>query len=250
MTCARASRTPARACLRATATVGSTSGSATTHSRSGSTTATGFTSSACSPGTATGCSTRPVPAHCPAGTRSNAAMRRWHFSPRRHVPHALLERLRARPAGGRLQQRADAGGRSVHRRGAAARPPARRLRRELGPHGGQGRDLAAPRPLRRAERRHARRSRPLPRHRSRTRDRDGLAADGRLPRGPSAQRVRVGGAPVRAGSRAAGGPRDGKHADERAVRGTFRRAPRRLARPDARRATAALPSPSARPRMA
>ena len=49
--------------------------------------------------TATGCSTRRGSARCRVGPRIERAMQRWHFSPRRHVPHALLERLRReRPA--------------------------------------------------------------------------------------------------------------------------------------------------------
>ena len=65
-----------------------------------------------------------------------------------------------------LEQRPAAERGAVPRRGAAARAPGGRARRELGPHRRQGRDLAALRRLHRPEPRHGGRPPPLPRHRS------------------------------------------------------------------------------------
>ena len=126
---------------------------------------------------------------CPASEPLERAMRGWFFSTRRHVPtrapRADARRLLARSSLANVQS---ASGGALPRRRSAARPPDGRLRRELGPHGRQGRPLAAPRALRRAERRDARRPRPLPRHRPGARRRHRLAADRRLPPAALARR--------------------------------------------------------------
>ena len=134
-------------------------------------------------------------------------------------PPAALERRRPRDGGVALLRpavRAEAAARGDARRLRGARrdePPVarldavprrcapagrarRRLRRVVGPHGRQGRRLAAPRPLRRAERDHALRPRALPRHRPGADHRDGLAADRRLP--PPAAAGGLRGAPAAA----------------------------------------------------
>ena len=109
----------------------------------------------------------------------------------------LRRACRDEPPGARLD--------AVPRRCAPAGRAGRRLRRVLGSHGGEGRRLAAPRPLRRAERDHALRPRPLPRHRPGEDHDHRLAADGRLP--PSAAAGGLRGAP------AALRPRPGQAAD-------------------------------------
>ena len=75
---------------------------------------------------------------------------------------------------------------------------------------------------------HARRPRPLPRHRAGADRRHGVAADGRLP--PRRPRAAYESCSARYGLDPAlpRRPGDGQHADERAVRGAVRRASRRL----------------------
>ena len=151
-----------------------------------------------------------VPRHRPGGTPAALGRRRP-----RHGGLALLRpavragaaarghacRLRGarrdEPPGARLD--------AVPRRRAPAGRAGRRLRRVLGSHGGEGRRLAAPRPLRRPERDHALRPRPLPRHRPGEDHDHRLAADGRLP--PPAVAGGLRGAP------AALRPRPGQAAD-------------------------------------
>ncbi len=109
------------------------------------------------------------------------AMQRWFFSPRRHVPRRLLETMRAECAAlvvSNVQPRSVVPYLAAARRLDAA---GGRLRRELGSHRRQGRDLAALRALRRPERRDGGRPAAVPRHRPGPRRRHGLAADRRLP---------------------------------------------------------------------
>src|SRR4029079_17886160 len=111
---------------------------------------------------------------------------------------------------------------------------------------------AGPATVRRPERGHARRPRPLPRRRAGPDRGHGLATDGRLPPPPVTHGLR--GPPRRPGARpaAAARARDGEHAHERAVRGSLGRAAPGLVGEDARtRALLAVVSPaSPRPRLA
>ena len=179
-----------RAPRRGAPTGGSTRASATTRSRSGSTCGTASIASGCCRGTGTSSSTRTASARCPCDRPIERAMRRWHFGPRRYVASALRGPARGGATCARPLEPPDAVGDALHRRGPPARPDDGRLRRELGPHGRQGRDLARPRALRRAERAHARRPRPLPRRPGRADRRHGLAAGRRLPRAATARGVR------------------------------------------------------------
>ena len=179
-------------------------------------------------------------------------MVRWHFCTRRYVPRALLARMRADCSALVLSNVQTHAVVPVPPRGAAAGASDRRPRRELGPHGRKGGDRAVLRRLRRPERGHAGRPRPLPRHRPRARRRHRLAADGRLPRdGASRDDYEALLRGLRPRSGAAARARHGQHADERAVRGAIRRADRRVVGGrGARPLLAPLPPASARPRVA
>ena len=110
---------------------------------------------------------------------------RWHYGRLRYVPPPLL-RATARRSGRRScspTSRCTPSSRSSSAHGARA--AARRPRRQLGSHGRQGDRLAAPAPLHRAERRHARRSRALPRHRA------GSASSSRAGRRPTSSTASV-----------------------------------------------------------
>ena len=155
----------------AVSTLPSTGTSATTRSRSGSTTATASTSTGCSPATRTGCSTRLARGRCPrwavARARDGAlalsapaAMSRAGSWRRWSGDCAALVVANVQPQGRRARSSSPPGG-SARARG--------RVRRELGPHRRQGRDLAALRPLPRAEPRDGGRPAPLPRDRPRAR---------------------------------------------------------------------------------
>ena len=100
----------------------------------------------------------------------------------RSAPAARGDARRVR--GARRRERAAAERRAVPRGGAPAGPSRRRLRRELGPHGRQGRDLALLRALHRPERGDGGRPAPFPRHRPEPSRRHRLAADRRLPASP------------------------------------------------------------------
>ena len=200
----------------AASTAGSTGGSATTRSRSGSTTGTASTR-ADAPG-APQLAARLRPRR-PAAARIARSSGRWSAGtsrPRRYVPSALVATAARGAAGARAQQRADAVGGAVPRRRPAARAPARRLRRELGPHGRQGRDLAAARPLRRPERADAGRPRPLPRHRRRAGRRHGWPQTDvfHAPRPRAEYEALLRGYGLDPGQPARA--RDGQHADEHA----------------------------------
>ena len=121
----------------------STSASATTHLRSGSTTATGFTSNACSQGTATGCSTRPCRPTAPRDRRRADAAVALLTAPARSGTVAQA----AEKWTGRRSSSATWRGRWLFVVVAARRLglPSGYVRAS-GPHGGEGRDLAASRP--------------------------------------------------------------------------------------------------------
>ena len=178
----------------------------------------------------------------PRGTSSRA----------RYVPRALREShatglRRARPL-----ERPAAGRRALSRRRAAPRHSARRARRELGPHRRQGRHRTVLRRLRRPERRRcetissatttsrpsgswspAGRRRTSTRARARERSSNASSASYGLDAGTPARR------------------RHGEHADERALRGSLRRAARRLVGGGGPRTDVPpLPAASARPCVA
>ena len=179
-------------------------------------------------------------------------MERWFFSPRRHVPAAVARGDAARLLGPRALERAARERGAVPHGRAAAAAAGRGARRELGPHRRQGRHLAALRPLRRPEPRDGGRPAPLPRDRAGARSRHRLAADRPLPphagRAPSTTRccAATGSTP---GARSSLVARE--HAEQRAVRGAVRRAPRRVVGQSLARAPAApLPAAPARHALA
>ena len=151
--------------------------------------------SGCRPGTRTGCSTPTATARSHTGRRSSERMERWFFSARRHVPSAASRDDAARVLRPRALERAARERGAVPRRGASPAAPGGGARRQLGPHGREGRHLAALRPLRRAEPRDGGRPAPLPRDRARSRARHRMAADRSPPPLAAARRVR--GAPAR-----------------------------------------------------
>ena len=130
------------------------------------------------------------------------------------------------------------------------RLPGGRARRELGPHGREGRHLAPLRPLRRPEPRHGGRPAALPRDPARARPRHRLAADRSLPprrRAPNTRSSCAGSASTLAARSCSsrGTPR-ATH-----LRGALRRAPRRVVGARRRRAPPApVPAAPARPRLA
>ena len=164
------------------------------------------------------------------GPRIDRAMRRWHFSP------APLRRERAPASGSRAERPALVLSNLQMQSatpfigcGPPARPADRRVRRELGPHRRQGRDLD-----RGSTATSSRTSGCATTSSATTASRasriavTGLAAGGRLPRAATARGVRR-------ASRAATGSiptrplvlGDGQHADEHAVRRRVLRAARR-----------------------
>ena len=142
------------------------------------------------PATATTSSTRRGSGRCPSG-RGSSARCAAGTSPRAATSRARsVRRLEDGAARGRPLEPPDAVRDAVHRARPPARPDDRRLRRELGPHRREGRDLERARRLRRPERADARRPRPLPRRPARADRRDRLAAGRRLPRAAAARGVR------------------------------------------------------------
>ncbi len=95
-------------------------------------------------------------------------MARWHLSTYRYVPHRLAETM-ARECSALVLANVQPHS-AVPYLVAARRlaPPRRRVCRELGPHGREGRDLALLPAVSRPERGHARRPPPLPRNPDRT----------------------------------------------------------------------------------
>ena len=159
---------------------------------------------------------------------------------------------RARAARDRALERPDAVRDAADRARAASRPDRRGLRRELGSHRGQRRDLERPRPLCRPERGDAGGSRPLPRRGGAADRRDRLAAGRRVPPSAAPRGVRRASRRLRARRVKAGRRRDGQHTDEHAVRGSVLRAPGVVVGRERRGPAllAALPAAPARPRLA
>ena len=106
--------------------------------------------------------------------------------------HAVgaVRAVEAGAPGAARQQHPDANRRAADPRRAPQRSAARRVRRELGSHRRQGRDLAGDEALSRPERGHALRSGAVSRDRYRARGRHRLAADRPLPPPPTARGVR------------------------------------------------------------
>ena len=201
----------------------------------------------------TGCSTRRETGRSRAGTGSSGAWRAWHFG-RSALRAACPTRADAPSSAARSCCRTCSRApscRSSSRRGACV--PDRRARRELGPHRRQGSDRAVLRRVHRPEPDDGGRSRPLPRHLPGADRRHRLAADGRLSdrRSPArGLRLRSSGL-VRSRSGAAARGRHGEHADERAVRGSLRRAARAWWEAEGRGShLAPVPAASPRPRVA
>ena len=149
----------------AVSTGGSTSGSATTRSRSASTCGTGFTASACARPPELAARLLRGSGRCRVG-RDRARNARWHFSPRGTCSNALRSAT-ASASGPRSSSRTSRC--SPRRRSSSL---ARRLALTVVGYVaswdhtvGKGVIWNAPRPLRRPERGHAGGSRPLPRRR-------------------------------------------------------------------------------------
>ena len=164
----------------------------------------------------------PLP-HRPSVER---AMERWFFSARRHVPARAARDDAPRVLRGRALERAARERGAVPHGRAAAPSSRRRARRELGPHGREGRHLPVLRPLRRPEPRDGGRPAPVPRDRGGPGAGHRLAPDGSLPPATAAYRLRRPGARPRARPAPTAGARRGEHAEQCPVRGCVRRAPR------------------------
>ena len=176
---------------------------------------------------------QPAPGLGPRRPAAGAARHRARDAPLALRPAAPRRERASRPArGGATRARPleppDAVGDPLHRRGPPARPDVGRLRGELGPHGGQGRDLGRPRALRRPERANARRPRPVPRRPGGAHRRHRLAAGGRLPRAAATRGVRRRSAQLRPRSGPSARAGDRQHPDQHAVRVPFLRTARRL----------------------
>ena len=181
----------------------------------------------CRRGTRIGCSTPTATARSRTGGRSTrdgtVVLRRATACPAPAPRDDAARVLRPRALERAARERG-----ALPRGGASPGAPGGGARRQLGPHGREGRHLAALRPLRRAEPRDGGRPAPLPRDRARSRARHRLAADRPLPPRAAARRVRGAPAPVRARPRAPARARRREHAEQRALRGAFRRAARRV----------------------
>ena len=177
------------------------------------------------------------------------AMLRWYFSTRRYVPSALVKRMREECDAVVVANLQTPSVAPVLNAARAAGDDRRRLRRQLGPPGGQRRHLVPPRRVHRPERRHAGRSRALPRRRSGSRDRHRLAAERLLPRTPPGRGLPGAGAATRAGSVPSRRARDGQHADEHALRATVLRTAAGLVGGERRAAAVLVAVPPASPRQ-